>query len=110
MDLAPLSFAIRLQIDLCGIETVEAIFNHVFQSVAVTFLQTIKLRRVQNLRDLRAEGLAFLIGFKGRREFPCPFVGEDTVAYRDIASVDRARRKRRLASCCVRPNAPLQPQ
>ena len=51
--------SIRLQIDLCGIETVEAIFDDVFQGLAVAIVQTIQLRRVQNPRHLRAEGLAF---------------------------------------------------
>ena len=57
---------IRLQIDLCGIEPVEAIFDDIFQSVAVALLQTIQMPIIKNPRYLFAEPLAIRLGFEGR--------------------------------------------
>ena len=83
---------IGLQIDLGGIEPVEAVLENILQRIGIAGCEATQLTVIQHLHDLITESVALRLGLEGSRERPCPLMGEDAIQLRRFYNPERRLR------------------
>lgn len=80
---------IGLQIDLGGIEPVEAVLENILQRIGIAGCEATQLTVIQHPHDLITESVALRLGLEGRGQLPCPLMGEDAIQLRRFYNPER---------------------